>query len=95
MVWPKRHGIQPNLVRIWTAKAEAGEFDVISPPPDPTGVRGAHRRAGSVWYGKLGPRWEKRVPKRGLRRKARKPTSGEDPSLAGPVVSRRSQKDAG
>ena len=42
----KRHGISRNLVRIWAAKAEAGEFDDdLCGREHPAGIRSAHRRA--------------------------------------------------
>ena len=44
----KRHGISRNLVRIWAAKAEAGEFDDDLAPPSILQEYEAHRRAGAA-----------------------------------------------
>jgi transposase len=85
----KRHGISRNLIRIWAAKAEAGEFD------DDLAAAGVlqeyEARIGALerLVGKLA--LENEFLK-GASRHARQLTSGTMSVIAGPVVS-RSQKD--
>ena len=46
----KRHGISRNLVRIWAARAEAGEFiDNLTAASDRAGVRSASARWSGLW----------------------------------------------
>ena len=86
----KRHEISRNLVRIWAAKAEAGEFD--------DDLAAAHllqeyeARIGALerLVGKLA--LENEFLK-GASRHARPPTSATMSVVAGPMVS-RSPKDA-
>ena len=86
----KRHGISRNLIRIWAAKAEAGEFD------DDLAAAGIlqeyEARIGALerLVGKLA--LENEFLK-GASRHARPPTSATTSVISGPVVS-RSHKDA-
>ena len=86
----KRHGISRNLVRIWAAKAEAGEFD------DDLAAAGIlqeyEARIGALerLVGKLALENEFL---RGASRPGRQPTSASTSVIAGPVIS-RSPKDA-
>jgi transposase len=87
----KRHGISRNLVRIWVAKAEAGEFD--DDLAAASILQECKARIGAL---------ERRVGKlaleneflKGASRHVRQPTSATTSVVSGPVVS-RSPKDAG
>jgi transposase len=87
----KRYGVSRNLVRIWVAKAEAGEFD------DDLAAAGIlqeyEARIGALerLVGKLA--LENEFLK-GASRHARQPASGTVSVIAGPAVS-RSPRDAG
>ena len=45
---PGATDLSRNLIRIWVAKYEAGALDDDRRPPNPGGVRGAHRRPGAA-----------------------------------------------
>ena len=87
----KRHGISRNLVRIWAAKAEAGEFDDDLAAASILQEYEARIGALERLVGKLA--LENEFLK-GASRHARHPTSATMSVVAGPVVS-RSLKDAG
>jgi transposase len=87
----KRHGISRNLVRIWAAKAEAGEFDDDLAAASILQEYEARIGALERLVGKLA--LENEFLK-GASRHVRQPTSGTTSVIAGPVVS-RSPKDAG
>jgi transposase-like protein len=80
----KRHGISRNLVRIWAAKAEAGEFD------DDLAAAGILQE----YEARIGKLALENEFLKGASRHARQPTSGTTSVVAGPVVS-RSPKDVG
>ena len=86
----KRHGISRNLVRIWAAKAEAGEFD--DDLAAASILQEYESRIGALerLVGKLA--LENEFLK-GASRRVRQPTSATTSVIAGPVVS-RSLKDA-
>jgi transposase len=87
----KRHGISRNLVRIWAAKAEAGEFDDDLAAASILQEYEARIGALERLVGKLA--LENEFLK-GASRHVRQLTSATTSVVAGPVVS-RSQKDAG
>jgi transposase len=87
----KRHGISRNLVRIWAAKAEAGEFDDDLAAASILQEYEARIGALERLVGRL--TLENEFLK-GASRQARQPASGTTSVIAGPVVS-RSPKDAG
>ena len=87
----KRHGISRNLVRIWAAKAEAGEFDDDLAAASILQECGARIGALERLVGKLA--LENEFLKGALRH-VRPPTSATPSVIAGPAVS-RSPKDAG
>ena len=87
----KRHGISRNLVRIWAAKAEAGEFDDDLSAASILIEYEARIAALERLVGKLV--LEKEFLK-GASRQSLLPKSGTTSVIAGPVVS-RSAKDAG
>jgi transposase len=86
----KRHGISRNLVRIWAAKAEAGEFDDDLAAASILQEYEAHIGALERLVGKLALENEflKAAP-----RHVRQPTNATPSVIAGPMAS-RSQKDA-
>lgn len=86
----KRHGISRNLVRIWAAKAEAGEFDDDLAAASILVEYEARIGALERLVGKLS--LENEFLK-GASRHARQLTSAPTSVVAGPVVS-RSPKDA-
>jgi transposase len=86
----KRHGISRNLVRIWAAKAEAGEFDDDLAAASILQEYEARIGALERLVGKLA--LENEFLK-GASRHARQPTSATTSVVAGPMVS-RSPKDA-
>ena len=86
----KRHGISRNLVRIWAAKAEAGEFDDDLAAASMLQEYEARIGALERLVGKLA--LENEFLK-GASRHVRQPTSATTSVIAGPVVS-RSLKDA-
>ena len=87
----KRHGISRNLVRIWAAKAEAGEFDDDLAAASILQEQEARIGALERLVGKLS--LENEFLK-GASRDAVRPRSETTSVIAGPVVS-RSPKDAG
>jgi transposase-like protein len=87
----KRHGISRNLVRIWAAKAEAGEFDDDLAAASILQEYEARIGALERLVGKLV--LENEFLK-GASRHVRQPTSVTTSVIAGPVVS-RSPKDVG
>ncbi len=87
----KRHGISRNLVRIWCAKAEAGEFDDDLAAASILQEYEARIGALERLVGKLA--LENEFLKGGARH-VRAPKSETTSVIAGPVVS-RSVKDAG
>jgi transposase len=87
----KRHGISRNLVRIWAAKAEAGEFDDDLAAASILQEYEARIGALERLVGKL--TLENECLK-GASRQARQPASGTISIISGPMVS-RSPKDAG
>jgi transposase len=87
----KRHGISRNLVRIWAAKAEAGEFDDDLATASILQEYEARIGALERLVGKLA--LENEFLK-GASRHARPQTSATTSVVAGPEVS-RSAKDAG
>lgn len=87
----KRHGISRNLVRIWAAKAEAGEFDDDLAAANILQEYEARIGALERLVGKL--MLENEFLK-GASRHARQPTSATGSVIAGPAVF-RSPKDAG
>ena len=87
----KRHEISRNLVRIWAAKAEAGEFDDDLAAASILQEYEARIGALERLVGKLA--LENEFLK-GASRDAVRPRSESTSVIAGPVVS-RSQKDAG
>ena len=87
----KRHGISRNLVRIWAAKAEAGEFDDDLAAASILQEYEARIGALERLVGKLA--LENEFLK-GASRDAPRPRSETMPVITGPVAS-RSQKDAG
>jgi transposase len=87
----KRHGISRNLIRIWAAKAEAGEFDDDLAAASILQEYEARIGALERLVGRL--TLENEFLK-GASRQARQPASGTMSVIAGPVVS-RSPKDAG
>jgi transposase-like protein len=87
----KRHGISRNLVRIWAAKAEGGEFDDDLAAASILQEYEARIGALERLVGKLA--LENEFLK-GASRHVRQPTSGTTSVIAGPVVS-RSPKDVG
>ena len=86
----KRHGISRNLVRIWAAKAEAGEFDDDLAAASILQEYEARIGALERLVGKLA--LENEFLK-GASRHVRQPTSATTSVIAGPMVS-RSLKDA-
>ena len=87
----KRHGISRNLVRIWAAKAEAGEFDDDLAAASILQEYEARIGALERLAGKLA--LENEFLK-GASRHARQPASATISVIAGPAVC-RSSKDAG
>ncbi len=87
----KRHGISRNLVRIWAAKAEAGEFDDDLAAASILQEYEARIGALERLVGRL--TLENEFLK-GASRQPRQPASGTTSVISGPVVS-RSPKDAG
>ena len=87
----KRHGVSRNLVRIWAAKAEVGEFDDDLAAASILQEYEARIGALERLVGKLA--LENEFLK-GASRDAQRPKSEATSVIAGPVVS-RSPKDAG
>src|SRR4249919_2457719 len=86
----KRHGISRNLVRIWTAKAEAGEFDDDLAA---AGILQEYEARIGVLERLVGKLALENEFLKGASRQARQPRSASTSVVAGPVVS-QSQKDA-
>ena len=87
----KRHGISRNLVRIWAAKAEAGEFDDDLAAASILQEYEARIGALERLVGRLA--LENEFLKRASQH-TRPPTSATTSVVSGPAVS-RSPKDAG
>ena len=86
----KRHGISRNLIRIWAAKAEAGEFDDDLAAASILQEYEARISALERLVGKLA--LENEFLKGASPRHNRPPISRLRPSLPAPWISARSQK---
>ena len=87
----KRHGICRNLIRVWVAKFEAGEFDEEA---EAASLVTAYEARIAALERLVGRQALELACLKGALRSARRPRSGPTSVISGPEVS-PSQKDAG